>query len=204
LRSARNRADFGLPDDATLYGVLQSLWKFHPDFDPLLAGVLRRDPRGLILIVQGLSKVWDDRLMRRFQRTMPDVAARVRFVPRLSYDDFLALTAMCDVMLDPLHFGGGNTTYEALAFGVPVVTLPSGFLRGRITKALYETMGMSDCVAATTEQYVELANALGTDRQRRARIREQILELNSALFSNPAGARELEDFLEFAVARAAT
>jgi predicted O-linked N-acetylglucosamine transferase (SPINDLY family) len=147
-------------------------------------------------ITKGLSSLWDDRLMARFRRTIGDVADRIRLVPRQSYDDFLALTAACDVMLDPLHFGGGNTTYEALAFGVPVVTLPSSFLRGRITKALYDQMGLTECVADSPDQYVEIAATLGTDREARRTMRSKIFEKIDAIFENPAGVREFEAFLK--------
>src|SRR5207249_1751460 len=126
LRDAiKTRADYGLPQSANLYGCLQMFQKFHPEFDQILAEVLRRDPDGLLLLIHGINKHWDDLLMQRFSRTMKDVVDRVRFLDRMSYHDFLALTSCCDVMLDPLHFGGGNTSFEAFAFGVPVITLPS-------------------------------------------------------------------------------
>jgi predicted O-linked N-acetylglucosamine transferase (SPINDLY family) len=194
LTTTKTRADFGLGVDATLYGCLQMLWKFHPDFDPILGQILRRDPKGQVLIIKGLSSLWDDRLMARFRRTIGDVAGRIRFLPRQSYEDFLALTAECDVMLDPLHFGGGNTTYEALAFGVPVVTMPSTFLRGRITKALYDQMGMTDCVADSPDRYIEIAATLGTDAGARQAMQERIIEKVGAIFENPAGIRQLEEF----------
>jgi predicted O-linked N-acetylglucosamine transferase (SPINDLY family) len=199
LKSAKTRGDFSLDADANLYGCLQMLWKFHPDFDPILGQILRRDPMGEVLIIRGLSSLWDDRLIARFRRTIGDVAERIRFVPRQSYDDFLALTAACDVMLDPLHFGGGNTTFEALGFGVPVVTFPSNFLRGRITKALYDQMGMNDCVADSPQRYVDIAATLGGDAEARRAMRERILEKVGTIFENPAGVRELEAFFKHAV-----
>jgi predicted O-linked N-acetylglucosamine transferase (SPINDLY family) len=202
LASPKTRAELGLPEDATLYGCLQMLWKFHPDFDAVIGGVLRRDPKGQLLIIEGLSRTWDERLKERFRRTIPDVADRVRFLPRRGYDDFLALTAACDVMLDPIHFGGGNTTYEALAFGVPVVTLPSRFLRGRISTALYDQMGVADCVAKSAEHYVELAASLGADADRRNAVRQILLERAGAILENPTGVRELEQFFRGAVLRA--
>jgi predicted O-linked N-acetylglucosamine transferase (SPINDLY family) len=175
------------------------LWKFHPEFDPILGEILRRDPKGLVLIVAGLTKLWDDQLMARFRRTIPDVADRIRFLPRQSFNDFLALTSVCDVMLDPLHFGGGNTTYEALAFGVPVVTLPSQFLRGRITKALYDQMGVADFVAGSRENYIEIVANLGADRDARNSAKQKILDSCGVLFEDPAGVRELETFFQAAV-----
>ena len=103
----------------------------------------------------------DDALTQRFERSMSDVASRVRWIPRQDRDGFLSLNSMLDVSLDPLHFGGGNTSYEALALGVPIVTLPSEFLRGRITYAQYRMMGVDDCIVQYPGEYIQKAIKLG-------------------------------------------
>src|SRR5262249_39722677 len=96
---------------------------------------------------------------------------------------------------------GGNTSYEGLALGVPIVTLPSPFLRGRITLALYKQMEMMDCVAANPEEYVALAVKLANDRDYREAMQSKIEQASAVLFENPAGVRDLEAFLIDAVAR---
>jgi protein O-GlcNAc transferase len=198
--STKGRTSLGLPESGHVYACPQSLFKFHPEFDAVLAEILRRDPAGVLMLLEGWSPHWTELLLRRFSVTLPDVVDRVRFLPKLSRDDFLALCAAADVLLDPLHFGGGNTTYEALAVGTPVVTLPSGFLRGRITLALYRQMNVTDCVAASPEEYVERAVQLGTDREFRAAVRTKIAAAADELFDDTTGVRELEDFLRKATA----
>jgi predicted O-linked N-acetylglucosamine transferase (SPINDLY family) len=199
----KDRRGFGLPEKANLYGCLQTLFKFHPEFDPILGDILRRDPDGLILILAGVhSHRWNELLLRRFRDSFPDVADRVWLLPAQQHHDYLSLAALCDVALDPLHFGGGNTTYEALAFGVPVVTLPSAFLRGRITGALYQQMGYTECIASDATDYADKAVRLGTDREYRASVRDRINQASPVLFENRAGVGELEAFLQEAVAEA--
>ena len=73
-------------------------------------------------------------------------------------------------------------------------TLPSDFLRGRITLALYRQMNVLDCVVSTPEGYVERAVRLGTDRDFREGVRARIREASGVLFENAAGVRELEAF----------
>jgi predicted O-linked N-acetylglucosamine transferase (SPINDLY family) len=192
--AVKARADFGFADGDHLYGCPQTLYKFHPDFDAILAGVLRADPRGRLVLIRGQSPVMDDVLLTRFRRTMPDVIDRVHFVPRQDRAGYLSLCAAFDVMLDTIHFGGGNTSYEAFALGVPVVTLPSAFLRGRITYAQYRMMGIEDPIVATPEEYVAKAVQLGTDPDRRAAASEMILAANDVLFENAEAVRGLEDF----------
>lgn len=195
LASPASRAEFGLPDDRHLYGCLQSLFKIHPDDDPLLAEVLRRDPQGELVLLDGSSPQWREALWQRFEGTMPDVLARIRVLPRQTPEGFLRLSSLMDVMLDPLHFSGGRTSYEALAMGVPVVTLPSGLLRGRITLGVYRAMGVDDCIVGDRQQYVELALRLGGSAELRQAIRQRILAGCDRFFDDHSAIGEFEQFL---------
>jgi predicted O-linked N-acetylglucosamine transferase (SPINDLY family) len=194
--SPGNRAQFQLPEGCNLYGIPQTLIKIHPNFDSILRQILTRDPTGLLVLLSGNRPGWDQMLISRFARSMPDAVNRVRFVPRQDFEGFMRLNSICDVLLDPPDFGGGNTSYEALAMGIPIVTWPSPFLRGRITYAMYQAMGMDDCIANSAEQYVDLAVGLATDKTRRAEVSRKILRTNSVLYENSAGIRELEQFFK--------
>jgi predicted O-linked N-acetylglucosamine transferase (SPINDLY family) len=96
----------------------------------------------------------------------------------------LELIATADVLLDPLHFGGMNTTYDALSFGKPIVTLPSAYHRGRHTLGCYRQIGLLDCVAENAEQYVDTAVALGTDEAYRREVQSELLRASEALFED--------------------
>ena len=79
----KTRPDLGFGADEHLYGCPQTLYKFHPDFDAILAGILRSDPAGRLVLIRGQSPVMDEVLLGRFRRSMGDVIDRVSFVPRL-------------------------------------------------------------------------------------------------------------------------
>ena len=190
----RGREHFGLGRQDHLYACTQSLFKFHPEFDETLAGILRADPRGTLVLFQGQRPHWDELLQQRFRAVMPDVAGRIRFLPRLKFDDYTSLVAAADVLLDTRHFGGGNTSFEAFAVGTPIVTMPSRMLRGRITFALYKQMNVLDCVAQSTAEYIDIALRLGQDADQRQTISNKILESGSELFESTKGIRELEQF----------
>jgi protein O-GlcNAc transferase len=53
VQAGLTRSDFGFPDDAKLYLCPQSSFKLHPDFDVVLATLLRRDPEGRLLLLAG-------------------------------------------------------------------------------------------------------------------------------------------------------
>jgi predicted O-linked N-acetylglucosamine transferase (SPINDLY family) len=195
----KDRAALGLPEAATLYVCPQSLFKFHPDFDPLVAAILRGDPSGRLVLIEGMHAHWTELLYARFQRTLSDVYRRVLFLPRLPLDDFLHLQAQADVLLDTPHFGGGNTSLEAFTFGTPIVTKAGSFLRDRITYACYEQMGVRDAIAGSDDDYIAQALRLGTDRAWREHVRAQILARKHRLYEDREVVRGLESFLRAAV-----
>ena len=186
----KSRRQFGFAADDHLYVCAQHLGKLHPDFDPMLTEILTRDDRALIVLTADRYEYDADKLRRRFAATMADVAGRVVFVPRQSQPDYLSLLAVSDVLLDPPHFGGMNTTYDGLSLSKPIVTWPSPFHRGRYTYGCYRKMEFTECVARDWEDYVRLAVRLGTDADYRAAVEEQIHRRSDLLFEDEETVRE--------------
>jgi protein O-GlcNAc transferase len=193
------RADLGLPEEAHLYVCPQTLFKIHPDFDALLEGILERDPRGRVVFIRAAIPRWTEALRARFRRTIPEADERILFLPSLPGERFMQLLAASDVMLDPLYFNGMNSSLEALAVGLPVVTLPTALQRGRHTRAMYLKMGIADCIAASEADYVDIAVRLGTDPAARAELRARILGRNHVLYEDLRVVREFERFFEEAL-----
>jgi predicted O-linked N-acetylglucosamine transferase (SPINDLY family) len=173
----------------------QTLFKFHPDFDRIVQGVLEGDPKGELVLLEGTCAHHSTLIKERLQRNVPGVMDRIRFIPRLSHEGFLGLIKMADVMLDPIHFGGGSTTIQALSFGTPVVTLPSEFLRARISYACYRHMGVESLIAQDIDDYCRIAVELGRNNDLREATRKELVEKSSVLYSNQRVVTECEQFL---------
>ncbi|RMF02892.1 MAG: tetratricopeptide repeat protein [Chloroflexi bacterium] len=193
------RGQFGLPETAHIYLCVQNLLKFHPDFDPLLAQILRRDPQGVLVLLESTVPQITWALRERFKNTLPDVLRRIRFVPQMDFLDYINLIAVSDVMLDTIHYGGGNTAHEALALGTPIVTLPSEFLRGRLTLGRFKKIGVLDTVAAGPAEYVDIAVRLGTDVNWRTQIRAKIRAANAVLYRDTEAVYEFKQFFRHAI-----
>ena len=115
------------------------------------------------MLIDGHKNYWSTLLKNRFRKTLGEAAERVVFLNRLNAQEFLSVLAMSEAVLDPPHFGGGNTSLETFAVGSPLVTLPGDFLRSRLSYGFYRRMGVLDLVAADADAYVRLALRLGTD-----------------------------------------
>jgi len=195
-----SRGEFGLPDDSHLYMCLQRLQKLHPDFDPMLADILRRDPKGLAVLLEDRHGIAAGHLAARFAATIPDVAGRILFLPRQSHAAYLRLLSLADAVLDTPHYNAGGTAYDILGLGLPLVTLPGDRHVARYTLGCYRKMGVTDLVANGPEHYAELAVRVATDRDYRAEVVARIEATGNLLFEEMAGVREHERFFARAVA----
>lgn len=197
---AGGREDFGLPEDAHLYLLPQSIFKIHPDNDELVAEVLARDPKGRIVMFAANHDLLTDRFVKRLAPPLRargmQVADRVIFLPYMTHGAYLRLNRLCDVMLDTLHWSGGNTSLDALSVGLPVVTLPGALMRGRQSRGMLEILGVPELVAADREGYVRTAVALAQDRGARESIAERLAQGRGALFDRTEPVRAFERFLE--------
>jgi predicted O-linked N-acetylglucosamine transferase (SPINDLY family) len=192
----KDRSSFGLSDEEHLYVCPQNLFKFHPDMDELIAGILRRDARGKLVLINGRIEHWTDLLKRRWETSAPDVMDRIVFLPRMDSEDFVNLIAVSDVMLDTLYFNGMNTSLDAFAVGTPIVTWPGPLQRGRHTQAMYRKMGLTECIVDHAQAYIDLAVRLAGDAGHRAAMKSEILERNAALFEDIQVVREFERFFQ--------
>jgi len=188
--SNKTRADFGLPADKRLYLFPHSAFKVHPDSDDLVARILAEDDDGLLVCFESEKplylKLLSSRMEQRFNEYGLDYSKRVVTRSQMAREDYLALNACCDVMVDNLHFSGGNTTLDALSVGLPVVTLASDMMRGRQSTALLKSVGAEDLVVDDREGLVtrSLEVAQGHPRQ-------QFQAAARALFGNRSALKGL-------------
>ena len=99
-----------------------------------------------------------------------------------------------DFTLDPMPFGGVNGTLESLDMGVPVVTLRGRKHSERTSYSILANLGVTQTVADSAAEYVEIAVRLATDspfmREVRASIQAGLA--SSPLVDMPAHTRNLE------------
>lgn len=154
-----SRAELGLPERGPLLLAPQSLFKLHPDNDPLYAELLQRLPQASLLLFDD-RPAWREALTQRLQRAGIDTA-RLHWLTTGSRARYLQINAACDLMLDSRHFSGGNASLDALQAGLPVLTTPGRFMRGRQTAAMLGRIGLRErlCVddpAQLADRAVEL------------------------------------------------
>jgi protein O-GlcNAc transferase len=172
------------PADGPRYFCPQTLYKLHPAHDELWRRILAATPGAQLYLVEGKRPQWKATVQARLSRTLGAQAAQVRWLPLMSRGDYQATLADADALLDTIHFVGGNTSFEALSLGKPVVTLPGSQMRSRFTAGLLQSLGIGELVAADADDYVRIAVRLGQDAAWRASLGQRIAAQQHQLFED--------------------
>jgi protein O-GlcNAc transferase len=195
-----DRQRFALPEGKVLMLCPQSLFKVHPDNDSLLGAVLATTRDTMLVLFEGRHPSLTDRFMRRLEKAFAGegIAIRERAIvlPSLAHPDYLRVNRVCDFMLDTLHWSGGNTSLDALATGLPVVTLPGALMRGRQSAGMLDVMGVTELVAADRDDYLRIVQKLAGDPAWRADVRARVENAQRRLFDDPAPIERLQQIFQ--------
>jgi protein O-GlcNAc transferase len=177
----------------------QSLFKVHPDNDDVFADIMAADPQAVILFFQAtwpaITQAFGARLSRAMAARGLAARGQIKFLPRVDENGFRGLLAMADVVLDTLHWSGGNTSLDALSVGVPIVTLPGEFMRGRQTMAMLQAMGAEELIAGSRNEYVQKALQFASGATANEQLREKLLANRGAVFDRHEPILALADHL---------
>ena len=194
------REAFQLPLDKVLMLVPQSLFKIHPDNDAILVDILRQAPNVTAVMFAGqnnaITQKFVQRLMEAFRAAGLPQQGRIKILPVVDHAAYRRINALCDFMLDTLHWSGGNASLDALAQGLPLVTLPGTFMRGRQSMAMLQILGVEELIAGSRDELLETAVRLSADAAWRHSLRERILAARHHLFDDPKPVEALIALLE--------
>jgi protein O-GlcNAc transferase len=106
----------------------------------------------------------------------------------------LSLYHRVDIALDPFPYNGTTTTCEALWMGVPVVTLRGERHAGRVGASLLAQIALTDLIANSVKDYVEISVALACNPERLDELHRSLRPrmVASPLCDGAAFARKIE------------
>lgn len=102
---------------------------------------------------------------------------RVKFLPSYKTEEEHRSTyLLADVYLDSYPYNGGSHNLEALWFNLPVVTRCGEQSFARMGYSFLQSVGISEGVSHSWEEYVEWGVRLGTDDHLRNSIKEKLIQ----------------------------
>ncbi|MGB5068058.1 MAG: glycosyltransferase 61 family protein, partial [Albidovulum sp.] len=199
-----DRAALGLAEDDVVMMNAGSFQKLRRESLITMMRAVRDVPRGILLLAP-YNPGWAARSQAfPFNRQLAETAAevgldpaRIRVLSELTVAEAEAALSCADVYLNPFPHGGATMTHLALIYGIPPVTLRRRSTRS-IDQFLIGSLGLTELLADSPDEYVGLAADLATNPKRRSKISQALREAarHPVFVDNPDYSRHMQAAVE--------
>jgi len=170
------REELEIPEDATIYMNVQGGYKCHPEIIRLQMKILQQVPNSYFLIKgRGADQEAVQEIFSRIAQEEGFDPNRLRFLPRVPSEQIhRADLGIADVVLDTYPYNGATTTLETLWMGIPLVTRVGEQFSARNSYTFMKSVGVSEGIAWSDEEYIQWGVKLGTDQALRQKVAWQL------------------------------
>jgi len=182
------------------FGCFNNLAKITPEVVALWCEILQAMPESRMILNRWPldSQASQRKYAALFAANGVD-PSRVEFRATKGRENYFRGYHDVDLILDTFPFGGGTTTSESLWMGVPVVSVSTDRLPGRMSESILRTVGIPELIPSDKADYVrlalELANNLPCLASLRTSLRDQVE--TSPLCDVKSYTRDLESVFEW-------
>lgn len=182
-----------MPKNKRVYVCPATLFKVHPDIDYVLKSLLDKDKDSVIMFFKFGDTDMHIKLMQRWSRFMPEHLDRIWFRPWSDHNGFMSVLHHATAIIDTPWFGAGNTSYQSLAAGTPIVCCHNkemASMKNASTQAHYQQMGQK-----YYDKYV--ASSLDEQVEKLIAVNEKLTpEETDVLFQNSNGVESFAQWLK--------
>jgi predicted O-linked N-acetylglucosamine transferase (SPINDLY family) len=187
-----SRIDCGLPETGFVFCCFNSSYKILPEiFDRWMKILSQVSDSFLWLLSDNPETITNLRREAASRNVNPD---RLIFARPLAMVDHLARQALADLFLDTLPCNAHTTASDALWAGLPILTCTGETFSGRVATSLLNSIGLSELVTTTLEDYERRAVDMALNRQKWAMLNERLYKsrFTAPLFNTELFTRHLE------------
>lgn len=190
--SPPGRRDYGLPEDGFVFCSFNKANKIEPVMFECWMTLLKETPGSVLWLIDD-NPVATENLKRVAAADDVD-PGRLVFAGRVPKEEHLARHVLADLGLDTRIYNGGVTTWDALAAGLPVITLRGKHVPSRATSSMLTALGMDGLITRDMDTYRALALKLAAEKEELRRLKDAMAEnaRTAALFDTEASVRVLE------------
>ena len=188
-----SRAACGLPEKGAVFCSFNNSYKITPEMFDVWMELLKAVPESVLWLLEGNR--FAPANLRREAGARGVAVERLVFAPRMPLPEHLARHRVADLFLDTFPVNAHTTASDALWAGCPVLTMAGETFVSRVAGSLLRTIGLSELVTRSLDEYRALALRLAGDADLLGRLRAH-LEANrdtSRLFDASRFARSIEE-----------
>ncbi len=186
------RRTLGLPEEGVVFCCMNNSYKIDPFIFDIWCRVLRETPDSVLWLLQMAPEMQNN--LRREAKARGVDGQRLVFAARVPRDAHLTRMQSADLFLDTRFYNAHTTALDALAAGVPVLTVHGDRFAGRVAESALRSLGFTESIASDWEGYTDMALEVGRNADLRQRWKQQVraLKANAALFDTSVTVRALE------------
>ena len=155
-RKSRSKKNYGLPEKGFIFCNFNHNFKITPDILAYWMQLLINVPDSVLWLMQ-LNQQAKINIIKTVESQNID-SNRIIFASRLpDIEDHLARYQQADLFLDTYPYNGHTTVGDALASGLPVVTLRGASFASRVASSLLHDVQMIENICDSEEEYYKRA-----------------------------------------------
>jgi predicted O-linked N-acetylglucosamine transferase (SPINDLY family) len=167
-----SRAAEGLPEAAFVYTCVSHHYKLTEQIWDCWSQILEGTQNSVLWLIDDNPESKAALTTRWAARGL--APERLIFAPRVDPDRYRARLALADLFLDTHPYNAGTIASDALRMGLPMVTLQGKAFAARMASSLLTAVGLTEGIATTPWDYVQIAIALCHDRASHARMKAHL------------------------------
>jgi predicted O-linked N-acetylglucosamine transferase (SPINDLY family) len=195
------RVDAGVPSDKFVFASFNNVKKISFETIGAWLGILQACPDSILWIMCA-DEIAQKNLLY-YVKNKGVSAKRIIFAKPIGYEAHLARLQAADLCLDTFPYNGHTTTSDCLWAGLPVLTVKGTNFASRVSESLLAAIGLSELVADSVDEYVNLACELAGDNNRLRSLRQTLIHnrFSASLFDTGRFTRHLENAYEMMAER---
>ena len=128
------------------------------------------------LILKSSLKIDKSFLKKEFEKY--GVIDSIIFLEKRKLESHYNLYKKIDIALDTFPYNGVTTTFEALAMGVPVITMKGYNFNSRCGESIIKNLGIEDLIANNEDDYILKSQKMANNKNKLLELRKNIFNIS--------------------------
>ena len=194
INNKSKKKDFQIPNEKFIFCCFNNIIKINEEIIDMWSEILRLSKNSILWLSISKKTVQSKNILIEFNQRKID-NDRIFFSEKIEYKKYLERFQLADLFLDTYPYGGHTTSIEALAAGLPILTLRGKTFQSRVTSSLLKKLNLNELITTNKEDYIKLAVEMSQNQEKLNLFQNKIKEQKnmSELFKSKNYTKNLEN-----------
>ena len=156
-----SKKQLNIPEDHFVFNCFNQIHKIQPNIFNCWMRILKIIKNSILWLL-----VDDKEIIDRIKKTAEQQGVdpnRIIFAHQMKHADHLSRIQIADLLLDTFPYGSHTTASDALAMGVPIVTIYGDTFASRVASSLLKAVNLPELITFNIKEYEDLIIKIASD-----------------------------------------